>query len=249
MSQSDEDPSINPMLAEMAYEETPSNINMFDEPKMNYVLPVNIRDDDDMDQKENEAPGMDDESKTNQMKNDEEAAQFEELPLEDVLENVASKLREQSNIDSKVSGFKTILSKIQETKLRLDYIDPLCEWLVKNGIIERFLHDDSHTQILRNMSLILKFLYDHGKIEILWIHKFMQRGLTGLEEFLKVVQNFINFLKIEDLTEVFRELSEDENIENQNLVQIIYSIVNCKLLSETNLPVKKMKESERFAPF
>lgn len=91
---------------------------------------------------------------------DEVIAQPKEEPLEDVLELVHTKLNEKSSIDNKINAFKTILCKIQETKLRPYYVEPLCSWLVKTKIVERFLHDDSHTQILRNMSLILKFLYD-----------------------------------------------------------------------------------------
>jgi hypothetical protein len=55
----------------------------------------------------------------------------------------------------------------------------LCNWIEMMKLLDSMLHEDSHPQILRNMQMILKFLYDNSKIDREWIKNYVQMGLKA----------------------------------------------------------------------
>lgn len=87
-----------------------------------------------------------------------------EIPLEEALVLIESKIAENTTIENKISAFKLLAEKIKESKSSQYQIDTLCGWLESMKLIDNFFHEDSHPQILRNMPTVLRFLYENGKM-------------------------------------------------------------------------------------
>lgn len=80
-------------------------------------------------------------------------------------------------------------------------------------LIDNLLHEDSHPQILRNMPMIIKFLYENYRIDKEWINNYTCIGLKAShDEFTKVIQAFLNFVKIDDLLSVFELIKHETNL-------------------------------------
>ena len=59
-------------------------------------------------------------------------------------------------------------------------------------------------------------------------------------------QAFLNALKIEDLSLIFQELSNQEDLENNNLAQMLSTLVSCKAFMETK-PIDKKNKANKEA--
>ena len=77
---------------------------------------------------------------------------------------------------------------------------------MKSKLLDKYLHDNAHIQVLRKMPLIIKFLYENMRLNSSWISKFILSGLSAHEEYMKVVQFLVRFLRLEDLAMVFKLL-------------------------------------------
>jgi hypothetical protein len=46
-------------------------------------------------------------------------------------------------------------------------------------LVDNFLHEDAHPQILRNIPTILRFLYENRQIQLEYINKLVHIGLKA----------------------------------------------------------------------
>jgi hypothetical protein len=65
--------------------------------------------------------------------------------------------------------------------------------------MDYFLKDQTHSQLLRKLPPIAKFLYELEKINIDVLMKLVKEAIKAHEEFFKVVQSILQYVKLNHL--------------------------------------------------
>lgn len=91
------------------------------------------------------------------------------------------KLGEKSSIESRIGALKKLAEVIKVAKNNKQDADMLLHWLDAMGLVNNFLHEDSHPQILRNMPQIVRFLYENKRIDLNWLSIYLEIALKANE--------------------------------------------------------------------
>ena len=64
-----------------------------------------------------------------------------------------------------------------------------------------------------------------------WIIEAVRTAISGHEEYVKVIQAIINFLKVHELEIVFDLVSEEKDLDSQNITTLISTICSTRELT------------------